>query len=152
MEAWQKLVTDAYKTWSQDKSYEDFLDGLDQLSRDAVLLGNMNSQVQNGGFHQWVENGYATHIHEVVEALEKLEGSAPLRVKKMLEKVEPYLNDCRENRGCMGNYLNLPSWGSEGSDEEYDAMTSEFNELDTDYYSFSKEFEEVVAGYFQSHS
>jgi hypothetical protein len=60
----QTLMNQAYARWQalehQQWSQEDFWDQLDSKERFAVFLGNLNHQVQNGGFLQWWSNGYAT--------------------------------------------------------------------------------------------
>lgn len=59
----QEMMDAAYARWQkggdlEDKSYAKFTDALDLLHEKAVIIGNLNQQVENGGFAQWVDNGY----------------------------------------------------------------------------------------------
>ena len=54
----QNLVDEAYTIFSEDMSYEEFIDGLDEIHRDAMLLANLNFECADGGFGQWVSNAY----------------------------------------------------------------------------------------------
>ena len=63
---WQALMDDAYDRWQRINAenpnnpwtFEDMLDNCSELERHAVALGKLNQQVENGGFIQWVDNGY----------------------------------------------------------------------------------------------
>lgn len=85
----QETMDKAYAVWqSQDAaSYLDFLRELDGRSRFAVVLGNLNQQVQNGGWSQWVGNGYALAIGDVLWALQKLDSKTSKRVIEMVKRV-----------------------------------------------------------------
>lgn len=56
----QTSVNAAYSRWQANSSWsmEDFWDSLDAKERFAVFLGNLNYQVENGGFSQWFFNRY----------------------------------------------------------------------------------------------
>jgi len=68
----QQLMNEAYDKWSSNKewNYSDFVSNLDDLHRKAVLIGNMNYQVENGGWEQWYYNRYAEYADEVFKILE----------------------------------------------------------------------------------
>lgn len=60
----QILMNAAYDLWKKNTDWDKdaFFDRLDYPMRLAVALGNLNYQVENGGFGQWHDNGYAeTH-------------------------------------------------------------------------------------------
>lgn len=58
--ALQEAMNSAYAIWKENEGWnlEDFYFNLPPLERRAVALGNLNYQVENGGFTQWVFNGY----------------------------------------------------------------------------------------------
>jgi hypothetical protein len=68
----QELMDAAYATWQDGKSYDDFVFDLPANQRMAVLLGNLNYQVENGGFRQWVDNGYGAHAMDVRRVLDRI--------------------------------------------------------------------------------
>lgn len=112
----QKLMDKAYDdernradNTNTNWSYNRMLSECNGLERLAVTLGNLNYQVENGGFNQWVDNGYCTGISDAKEALNKLGTETAKQVHLMLEKVEKYLRDEvvsgeAESRGCGGDY------------------------------------------------
>lgn len=117
--AWQGLMDSAYGKWNDETgvlkgaSYETFLASLPTKERQAVLLGNLNYQVGNGGFHQWVANGYALKGQEVIDILElivcdsgttsveeKIGVQLIARIRWILSRID--LN--ARNRGFGGDY------------------------------------------------
>lgn len=86
---WQTLMDEAYAAWPCDaegnkKSYSDFIASLSGVRRAAVLLGNLNYQVQNGGFIQWIDNRYIDEIGLVFDALGVISGDATKEVVDIL--------------------------------------------------------------------
>lgn len=70
----QQLMNEAYDVFKSGRGddYEGFVDGLDDRHRAAVILGNFNYQVENGGFLQWHDNGYSSRIdwlHKYLKAI-----------------------------------------------------------------------------------
>lgn len=68
---WLHLMTAAYDRWHkhEDWNYDRMVRECSAHERAAVLLGNLNYQVCNGGFCQWIDNGYALKGKEVVALL-----------------------------------------------------------------------------------
>lgn len=54
----QAIMNKAYEGYKPSMRYKDFLRSLDAKTAGLVALGNLNYQVENGGFHQWYSNGY----------------------------------------------------------------------------------------------
>lgn len=67
----QEIMDRAYDLWgaNQSWSYSEFVDNIDPFSRRVVLLCNLNYQVENGGFTQWMGNGYGDYASEVCRAI-----------------------------------------------------------------------------------
>ena len=55
-----RFMEQAYARWQENRDWsrEEFYDQLSPFERIAVYFGNMNYQVGNGGWEQWVYNGY----------------------------------------------------------------------------------------------
>ena len=70
----QALMDFAYEKWqkNRDWSYEKFIDSLSYIEKVAVLTGNLNYQVENGGFMQWITNGYVSKYSELFDILDKI--------------------------------------------------------------------------------
>ncbi len=111
-------------TWSKQM----FWDHLDADERFAVFIGNFNYQVENGGFTQWLSNGYAED--EIVSFLHR----ACDRIATPLAKqVQDLLG---EFVLLKGDYDSGRYDDEAGVDERY----SEFSALDTRYYAINEQF------------
>ena len=141
LQTWQDLMDRAYDKWKQNKDwkYSQFLLNLDSVERKAVILGNFNYQVLNGGFVQWVENGYASGGGR--ELLVILDEMGDQRVSQLVKPVLEHVDLSLENRGFMTNY-----W-LELEEEEFDEVLGEVDGLSDKYYDFYKEFELEVEEY-----
>lgn len=132
---WQALMDSAYSKWDHNDriTYGQFLEMLDSKERHAVLLGNMNYQISNGGVQQWVDNGYALKAVSLFDVL-RLMGSprAMEWVEKLEHFVDQYVDLTAKDRGFGGNY-----WlNDEESDEEDDENRLYWGAADklTDFY------------------
>lgn len=161
---WQRLVNAAYEKWQRSENkgmkYGDFVESLDPLSREAVLVAGLNGQVLNGGFRQWVDNGYAVKIKETLQVLACVEGDATRKVAGMVERLSEFVRTDVESRGCFGDYWveddDRDAYGGrdfydEGYYEEEDGpsegeMLAE--EMDDGYYDIDKKFAGEVEAYF----
>jgi hypothetical protein len=85
----QLVMDSAYGLWRDNEqwSYEDFMFNIPALERRAVALGNLNYQVNNGGFMQWIDNGYAKDTQHVLRVIAReIEDEAGYdQLKKALE-------------------------------------------------------------------
>lgn len=141
----QALMNSAYDKY-KDMSYDEFLMCLDAKERHAVLLGNMNYQIQNGGVRQWVDNGYACHAEDVLIVL-KMMGTprATEWRSKLKEFVEEHVDTSVRKSGFGHDYwLSDSPYSFSNSDDDYDDEDEccDEDELTTFYYSepFAAEF------------
>ncbi len=125
----QQLMDKAYDRYEK-LSKEDFWDQLDAEERVAVAIGNMNYQIENGGFIQWFDNRYATKetIKFIKRVLNHINQKTCLQVIDLIKRFEAILPDLEE-------------MAEDGECE--DAYT--FTEcLDKDYYKINDAFMEEV--------
>lgn len=109
---------------------------LTNLEETAKLLGNLNYQVQNGGWSQWVGNGYAQNgnANRLKQILVAMAGPCAINVRGWLETICKYVDLNVGDRGCMGDYLKQHS-------ESYEQSFQEVCEpLDTEYYAQNDAF------------
>ena len=98
----QKLMDEAYELYRKhDKwSYEEFITNvpnlLSKLHLYAVVVGNLNYQVENGGWMQWYDNGYFRFASIVDEALENF-GNYSKEANQIAQKVSNLLKDVIEH-------------------------------------------------------
>ncbi len=91
----QKLMNQAYEKWFTDKDGRSepmkvWFKKLTDLEKDAVALGKFNQQVCNGGFSQWVGNGYMkVQFVQLQQAIIRLpECEVVIAVNEILNKFE----------------------------------------------------------------
>jgi hypothetical protein len=91
----QQLMDQAYarfqanRHWSRDQ----FIMRLNWLETVAVLTGNLNYQVENGGFAQWHDNGYSEHTKQLLEVLNEINTDTS---KQVVELVLEFMGGIRE--------------------------------------------------------
>ncbi len=161
---WQGLMDKSYDRWQngdlKDKSKKDFLDALDSQQTQATLLGNLNYQVGNGGFSQWVGNGYALSFDHLWKVMELIPGDAANKVRGMLKEMEPFIlkdKDWTKDRGFGWNYWredeSRDRYDSydEDEEEEYEEETHEGYEmaksLDDKYYAINRQFMDEIEAF-----
>ena len=113
----QGHLNNAFAKWENDMGKDEYFKSLDGAEAVATYLGKMNYQVENGGWLQWWDNGYATeHVTSEIAAIlvnirrfisnmvnsedggiERLqierEHEAVLAVYSIFGKLEPYIQD-----------------------------------------------------------
>lgn len=113
----QPIMDAAFSKYDENGSYNDFVGSLRGIERAVVLIGTLNYQVCNGGFVQWVDNGYALRAADVITALDALQTFAARRVRELVQTVIPEISLNRR-----GGYT-LPD------DVHFDAQDTEFYQL-----------------------
>ena len=140
MDTHQKLMNEAYDLWKSNDNWskEEFFEQLDRKHRIAVALGNMNYQVENGGFSQWIYNGYAqNHFRFILlllgsKSIEALKLSNVKKVYQILIEAERPIKDMIELFGESNRYKSY----EDDEDDEYreKELNEELDEFDTKYY------------------
>lgn len=132
----QALMNAVYDEWNKEENKGqgkwDILNGFSEAHQIAVLFGNFNYQVGNGGLEQWIYNGY---FHDDAEKLvEYLEAGTALdkRCRKILDSVYK-LNQYAEKTGCdRDGYYNDPY--DEDSEGGFIGDMVDCDAFDTWYY------------------
>ena len=85
----QNLTDKAYAVWQKTKAgFTEVLMDLDRNERNALVLDKLIGQVQNGGFSQWIDNGYATEVDFTFlkHALQAVGTDTAMTVLRMAER------------------------------------------------------------------
>ena len=110
----QELSDRAYARWQKDgdlngKSLEDFLSSLEDPYRLAVVFGQANHQIGNGGMLQWIDNGYADvgipYLKEYIKAYGD-EYPALLKFGEILDRLERDFEEANDG----GEFETLKDW------------------------------------------
>lgn len=120
---WQKIMDKAYENYGAGMSYRQFIESLPEIERNAVLLGNLNCQVENGGFSQFISNGYILASSDLVAFLEELSEECPIagELASKLLKLMRFVDMNSKDRGFR-DYFKSERAGESACDlaEEYD--------------------------------
>jgi hypothetical protein len=153
----QKLMNKAYDLWSTEEgkelNYSDFLDVVSdkfgKLYSNAVITGNLNYQVENGGFSQWHYNDYSITLDDLIifftdnfknnEVIDKL--------KYILNEVEDILDWLDEGKDCVKNLYDYKEFFIEKLEDQ---VQKELNQLDEKYYEINEKLNEILEEYFKT--
>lgn len=122
----QSLMNQAYDFWKnegKELDYNDFIKALPEKQAQAVIIGNLNYQVENGGFSQWAANGYSDQIERLKMYLRLIATESAKLVHDTLEEFEVHAAEC-----------------SEDDEEDWDFDYSGLRTLDNYYYSLNEQF------------
>lgn len=130
MGTWQKLVDKAYKTWNSNQTYWQFIKNLTDKEKTAVILANLNYQIENGGLSQWLDNKY--YKPEVLEEIDKIGTDISKQLSRRLKALVATLEDDYHN-----------------DTPEYDERTETSSTFDAWYYSINEQLKKDIEEYFQ---
>ncbi len=113
--SWNALAAKALARCEHDlkgASYWEFVQALPVLQRQAVLLTHLDEQVRNGGFYQWIHNGFAVYVDEVSQVLGAIGSETAAKVRSILEELRPLINTDKEDLGSPVPpfMLNVEAW------------------------------------------
>lgn len=144
-ELWQNLMDRSYAKWENTVPYRRFLLSLDSVERKAVILGNFNYQVLNGGLQQWVDNGYASGSgRDLLAILEEIGTEVSEKILKIVKQTLQYVNTDMEKFGFGEDYWNEP-WDGEEPPACYETV----DKLTDEFYKISDDFEHDVGKYLE---
>ena len=132
--AWQALAAQANDKWYngslKGKRYTEFIKALPKAESEAVVLEDLLCSVANGGFWQWIINGYCVTIADVIEVLKLIRQPASIKLLLMLVQMEPYLQKNSKKGDGFEKYVaanivneNHPFW------DKLDRFSYQFHEL-----------------------
>lgn len=136
---WEELVNQAYDGYSNSGwNYTEFLFSLNHSQKMAVLLANLNYQVENGGVEQWIFNRYAKEYEQLRIALSKLGTVLAVQVRERLDALRD------EYPGLF-------------TDQNYDiekdpSLIEKVEAFDDWYYSINEEFMDEIEGWLQANN
>lgn len=160
--AWQALCNIAYKRWQEGgdlhgKTYDVFVEQLDEIFRIAVQFKNLNYQVENGGFLQWEDNGYSVDCDEIQDAIGTFIATpASLEV---LDIVQCWVGDIGHLDETFQTFKKASRYANfailEDARDEFEEFINEkknivLKELDERYYRVNQKFMDDIEEFFAS--
>lgn len=147
----QSLMDSAYKKYQANETwgYNEFITSLDYKEKVAVLTGNLNYQVGNGGFVQWHNNGYSSEADQLIIILEKYKNGHPAIVKA-LQLVQEAMDTIKNVESAHQQYGRRYDWDDEEEEDTHETLYVRLSPLDDDFYKiddqFLEEIQEVLKG------
>lgn len=146
---WQGLMDRAYsKLEKENWSKAEFIrEHCSDLERKAVLLGNLNYQVENGGFGQWVDNRYGIFWEDTIEVLRQIGTENAMKTINLINRFSQYINKNPDECEWLTEIkTNSVIYYDEESDEWLeDEIEEEINpgwdiacEISSEYYKFNQ--------------
>jgi hypothetical protein len=154
----QSLMDEGYDLWDKNSDflcYEEFLDlaqeKLGFLYREAVITGNLNYQVGNGGFHQWNANEYSVCIDELINFFQQnfdKENKIIISVLHILEEVSETINWVEDGKKEIKkvDYDYREFFNERLDDYLYDNL----GRSDESYYKINEELMEILEEFFSN--
>jgi hypothetical protein len=153
----QNLMEEAYKKWDDNDEIKKYLDFLDRVLKDlgeihyqAVITGNLNYQVENGGFSQWDFNGYSCCLNDLIQFFEE-----SFLDNKIITKILNLLYECRDVVEWVDDgFMEIEKISYEYKEffqeklEEY--KEESLSKLDSRYYEIGDKFMEILERYFKN--
>lgn len=152
----QELMNEAYDQWqnNEDWTMQDFRDYISKnMSREhliSVQVGNLNYQVENGGFFQWHGNGYSIDLENLISYCEEIGTEACVKVKTLLECIQDTIDYFRTEAEEAIQLLTRNSFDDYAEvlrDCLWDQMTENLNRYDQKYYNINNDFLSDVTTY-----
>lgn len=148
-EVWEGLMDQAYSKWEKENwSKAEFIqEHCSDLERKAVLLGNLNYQVENGGFGQWVDNGYGIFWEDTVEVLRQVGTENAMKTINLINRFSQYINEDPDGYEWITEVeTNCEPYYDEENDEWLEDETEEEEnpgwdiacEISSEYYKFNQ--------------
>lgn len=128
----QQLMDQAYTRWQshRDWSQDQFMMRLSWPEKVAVTIGNLNYQVENGGFMQWHDNGYSEYEMTLIDVLNELNTDAANQVAHL---VEGFMKDAADVE----------------DEEEWEDAWNVSNDLSDQFYTINKQLLADVEDFLQ---
>lgn len=145
----QQLMDEAYDQWQSNDNWslEDFrrhiVKNMTKEHLMAVQIGNLNYQVENGGFLQWHDNGYSIDIEDLISYCKEINTEASRKVKGLLYEVQEFLEFHYEGKKKIIDLLvrNMMEDYVETIKDCFQLQLSHnFNNLDNKYYKINDKF------------
>lgn len=156
-DAWQQVMDRCYDAWPTVKkehwdgeeyddecSYAEFIESLSEEDARLVVLGNLNYQVTNGGFSQWVYNEYSDFIDLALAATADIGTPSAKRLHDLLLEVDGTLS---YYEGAMKDIHEAVKYDYPALDEAkeeimemlQDKMHDALGAYDDEYYEFNEQ-------------
>lgn len=159
-EVHQRLMDEAYELWrgeNEDLNYKKFLnlvkEKLGETHFFAVITGNMNYQVENGGFTQWFDNGYAEDtIEELIKFFENaFDGNDVIdKTIQVLREIQDQIEWVERGKDIIERQVNDYDYTDVFERALEDELNQNLERQDSYFYKFNEELMEILEEFFKS--
>lgn len=129
-------MDNAYDTWNSNISRDQFLNNLTYYEKVAVIFGNLNYQVENGGFSQWYENDYYDDYEFLYTFINKSNYKNKYEFLNLLDNVN-YVITAIKNLDSSNDWY----------DEDKQTRLKTLDMYDKEYYNLENSWKEFFQNY-----
>lgn len=129
-------MDNAYDTWNSNISRDQFLNNLTYYEKVAVIFGNLNYQVENGGFSQWYENDYYDDYEFLYAFINKSNYKNKYEFLNLLDNVN-YVITAIKNLDSSNDWY----------DEDKQTRLKTLDMYDKEYYNLQNSWKEFFQNY-----
>lgn len=131
----QEIMTNAYSRWDSSQwTQKQFWAQLSNIEKSIVFIGNLNYQVENGGFLQWHSNEYSKCYDELMPRLNNIGDFGQAIAKLVYQAITEF-------RSIDENESDFRGWFDDDDDEESEYDYSLLSELDNKFYKINSNSE-----------
>lgn len=134
---WQFIMDQSYDKWKHDgMRREEFLEQLTEYEKLAVMFGNFNYQVENGGLSQWDDNGYSEDLDFLYDFLDNCDYS---RKDKFLLILDEF--------SCVKTAIEELDHNNDWYEEDCQTRLKSLTYYDKDYYEIKDSWNDYFENY-----
>lgn len=147
------LMSEAYERWQANNEWNQdrFWMDLSYPERVAVFCGNLNYQVENGGFVQWHDNGYSACVDQLLVILKEIATPTALAVEEIVRRARRNIR--AYERSCSATVERNRSWYADSDDDGEDDWKIFFDScdpLDDKFYGINAQFLDDVEAFLKT--
>ncbi len=133
---WQFVMNKSYEKWEDGLSRDEFLNKLTDYEKLAVMFGNFNYQVENGGLIQWDDNDYSKDLNSLYAFLDDCDYNQKAKFMQVLDDFSYVKTAIEELDRCNDWY-----------DEDCQTRLKSLNYYDKDYYAIQDDWKNYFENY-----
>lgn len=153
----QQLMNKSYEYWEENNhilTYEQFLKQLEKelgvIYKQAVITGNLNYQVENGGFQQWKDNDYYITLDDLINFFKSFTNDNIINnIIYILEDVKEEIDWHDEGMKLLENIENSISYFDIWCNSLDDELCKNLEVRDKNYYKINNRLIKILNDYFE---
>lgn len=133
---WQFIMDKSYEKWDDGIGRASFLEKLTNYEKIAIMFGNFNYQVENGGLFQWDDNSYSEDLGSLYEFLDNCDYGRKAKFMQVLDDFS-YVKDAIDDLDRCNDWY----------EEDCQTRLKTLSYYDKDYYAIQDDWKNYFENY-----